>query len=157
LGRRDRLGDFLRGPGDAHKYMVHVGAGWAIARIPVRMGPSLRALDPMLRWLAIDGLGFHEGYFHWDRYVKGNGRKRPQRGYEARAFDQGLGRSLWFVEGGDVERIQARILGFDELRRADLWSGIGLACAYAGALSCQELERLRMAVGPYIGGVAQGA
>src|SRR5262249_2089269 len=150
FGRRNRLAGFLRGPGDAHKYMVHVGAGWALARMPARIGPSLRGLDPMLRWLSIDGLGFHEGYFHWNKCVDGEARKRRRSGYEARAFDQGLGRSLWFVEGGDVDRIQQRICGFHELRRGDLWSGIGLACAYAGALSDQQLVRLRSAAGCHL-------
>lgn|SRR5262249_7542751 len=157
LGRRNRLARFLRGPGDAHKYMVHVGAGWALAHMPVRIGAPLGGLDPVLRWLAIDGLGFHEGYFHWDRYVDGNAGKRPPSGYEARVFDQGLGRSLWFVEGGDVDRIQGRFSGFHELRHGDLWSGIGLACAYAGALSRPQLERLRSAAGCHLPSVAQGA
>src|SRR5215469_17394016 len=103
MGRSDRMNRFLLGPGDAHKYMVHVGVGWAMARIPIGAGRSLRRLDPLLKWLAIDGLGFHEGYFHWRKYA--NGKTTPKRpsGYGARVFDQGLGRSLWFVMGGDVE------------------------------------------------------
>jgi len=155
--RRDRLGDFLLGPGSPHKYMIHVGAGWALGRIPVGGGAVLERLDPMLKWLAIDGLGFHEGYFHWKKYADGAATNRRPRGYGARAFDQGLGRSLWFVEGGDVDRMSSQISGFARSRREDLWSGIGLACSYAGALSRDQLERLRAAAGPYIGGVAQGA
>src|SRR5262249_7074494 len=104
LGRRERLGGFLRGPGDAHSYMVHVGAGWAIAPMPVAGRALLPRFDPLLKWLAIDGLGFHEGYFHWEQQRRDKrSRKRPG-GYGARAFDQGLGRSLWFVDGGDVDQ-----------------------------------------------------
>jgi hypothetical protein len=137
--------------------MVHVGAGWALARVPVRAAAAIQRLDPLLKWLAIDGMGFHEGYFQWKKYANGKtARKRPG-GYGARAFDQGLGRSLWFVEGGDVEMISAQISGFTKSRRQDLWSGVGLACAYAGVASLPHLELLRTAAGRYLAAVAQGA
>jgi len=65
--KRDRWQAFLDEKGDAHAYMVHVGAGWAAARVPwVRQNLSRRLarFDPLLRWLVADGYGFHEGYFH---------------------------------------------------------------------------------------------
>jgi hypothetical protein len=156
-GSRNKLGRFLRGPGDRHRYMVHVGAGWAIARVPLRTRSAFRHLDPMLKWLAIDGLGFHEGYFHWSKYRNGKeGGKRPA-GYGAHAFDQGLGRSLWFVNGGDVSAMSTSISQFSEARRPDLWSGIGLACAYAGALSIDQLNELKAAAGAWVPSLAQGA
>ena len=34
-------------------------------------------------------------------------------------FDQGLGRSLWFVEGADVSKIRATVRGFPAARRAE--------------------------------------
>jgi hypothetical protein len=157
LARANRLGPFLRGPGDTHRYMVHVGAGWAMARMPLRSGITIRQLDPMLKWLAIDGLGFHEGYFHWPRYSDGClGKKRPT-GYGAHVFDQGLGRSLWFVKGGEVRVISEHISRFSEGRREDLWSGIGLACAYAGAITREQLNELKAAAAGYGSSVAQGA
>ena len=64
--RRNRLASFLAGPGDAHAYMVTIGAGWAWARLPLRVANQLRHLDPILGWLALDGFGFHEGFFHTD-------------------------------------------------------------------------------------------
>src|SRR5690242_7699790 len=66
---RKRLHAFLKGPGSAHIYMVHVGAGWALARLRRRAGRLLARLDPLLCWLSLDGYGFHEGYFSWRRYV----------------------------------------------------------------------------------------
>jgi hypothetical protein len=157
LGQGDMLVRFLRGPGDPHRYMVHVGAGWAMARLPFGSRRVFRQLDPMLKWLAIDGLGFHEGYFHWRGYCNGaEGKKRPS-GYGAHAFDQGLGRSLWFVKGGCVREISGSISQFSQSRRADLWSGIGLACAYAGVLSNNQLNELKAAAAFYSSSLAQGA
>src|SRR5262249_6440948 len=79
------------------------------------------------------------------------------RGYARRAFDQGLGRSLWFVNCADAKRIAGTIAQFDEPRRADLWSGIGLACAYAGAYAGTDLDELFAAAHKYRPELAQGA
>jgi len=155
--RRGRLRSFLAGVGDAHAYIVHVGAGWALARLPLRVSALLRRLDPVLGWLALDGYGFHEGFFHTGLSV---GRRRvPAKvtGYARRAFDQGLGRSLWFVEGAHASRIAATIGTFPEARRADLWSGVGLACAYAGGRGRADLEALHRAARPWTRELAQGA
>lgn len=152
-----RLPVFVDGPGNPHVYMVHVGIGWSMARLPWRVERRLSRLDPVLRWLVLDGYGFHEGYFHWPRYADGTARPRRLQGYGLRAFDQGLGRSLWFVGGADAEWIAGMIATFPESRRADLWSGAGLACAYAGGADPPEILRLRLAATGYYPHLAQGA
>jgi len=126
-------------------YIVHVGVGWGIARLPwAKRNPEayLRRFDPMLGWLALDGLGFHEGYFHTSNWIRDPSRRTQYSPYANRVFDQGLGRSLWFVDGTDIDRIAATIESFDPDRRDDLWSGVGLACAYAGQYSERELHSL---------------
>lgn len=155
--RRNRLRAFLSGPGAAHIYMVHVGAGWVLARLRRRVEPALKRLNPLLGWLAVDGYGFHQGYFHWRRYVEQQALPLELTGYARRVFDQGLGRSLWFVDGANVIRIPATIAAFPPARQADLWSGIGLACAYAGGVDLTGIETLRTAAGPYRPHLAQGA
>jgi len=152
-----RVQAFLAGPGKRHIYMVHVGAGWSMARLRFRLERRLSRLDPLLRWLALDGFGFHEGYFHWRRYADGQSLPAGLHAYQLRAFDQGLGRSLWFVGGAGCERIGRLLSRFPASRLADLWSGIGLACAYAGTADEGEIERLRSAAGKYSPHLAQGA
>ncbi len=155
--RRDRLARFLAGPGDAHTYIVHVGAGWVMARIPVSPERYLaRLADPLLRWLALDGYGFHEGFFHAPKSVVGQRVPRRLRGYLRRGFDQGLGRSLWFVDGADVERLPRTIAAFPTSRQPDLWGGLGLACGYAGGRTQAEVESLLAAAGPHASQLAQG-
>jgi hypothetical protein len=155
--RRGRVQDFLRGAGEPHTYMVHVAIGWAVARLPGKIEKTLERLDPLLRWLVLDGYGFHEGFFHWRRYLRGQPIPKRVTGYAARAFDQGLGRSLWFVEGGDVARVRQTIAEFPENRQLDLWSGIGLACVYAGEVNETALNLLRDASGAFRPQLAQGA
>lgn len=158
--RRNRLQAFLSGAGAKHAYMIHVGAGWAFARIPWLRGNFKRALarlDPLLRWLAVDGYGFHEGYFHWHLFLQKPERLNELQGYARHAFAQGLGRALWFIEGADVHRISAAVEHLPSLLHADLWSGVGLACTYAGGVERAAVERLRMAAGAYKAELAQGA
>jgi hypothetical protein len=155
--RRDRVSRFLRGAGDAHAYMVHVGAGWVWARAPWGFRRRQKKMDPLLGWLAFDGWGFHEGFFHGSKYIGGRLPPRRLSGYERRAFDQGLGRSFWFVNGGSPERIAETIANFSAARRPDLWSGIGLAASYAGIVGEDSLQKLRELAGPFRPQLAQGA
>jgi enediyne biosynthesis protein E3 len=146
---RRRLLTFMAGTGNAHIYMLHVGLGWTLARLPRWRDHLLSQYDPLLRWLALDGYGFHEGYFSWQRMFRMKKIPRLLVGYERRAFDQGLGRSLWFVEGATISRIVATIEDFPLPRQADLWSGVGLACAYAGGGQENDLRQLRERAGSY--------
>jgi len=152
-----RLREFVQGAGDPHRYMVHVGVGWAVAVLPIPVEPLLRRLDPLLRWLAVDGFGFHHGYFAPRRHLEEQKVPVRLRGYARRAFDQGLGRALWFADGGDVTLITQSISRFPEPRRADLWSGVGLACSYAGGVEDEAIHRLRAASGSGRALLAQGA
>ena len=154
---KQRLSTFIDTEGSAHVYMVHVGAGWTLARLPQRPQRLLTRLDPLLRWLAVDGYGFHEGYFSWRRSIGERSIPSQLSGYTRRAFDQGLGRSLWFVDSADSTRIPVTIASFPPSRQSDLWSGVGLACAYAGGVSRADIEALRTAARAYRPQLAQGA
>ncbi len=155
--KRDRWRGFTDSFGQAHIYMMHVGLGWALARLRRRGAHHLTRLDPLLGWLAIDGYGFHEGYFNWRRYVAQRAAPTRLDGYARRVFDQGLGRSIWFVQGADVSVIAETVGGFEAARRADLWSGVGLACAYAGGVGREAVLFLQAAAGEYRPQLAQGA
>ena len=78
-------------------------------------------------------------------------------GYALQVADQGMGRALWFYGGADVERVAAAITAFPAARRADLWSGIGLASVYAGGADAGELAELVRLAGPYQPHAALGA
>lgn len=149
---------FLAGAGDPHHYMIHVGAGWALARLGRSFERTTTRMDPVLRWLVLDGWGFHDGYFHPRRSIEEQRiSSRVASGYARRAHDQGLGRALWFARGADAARVAAAIERFEAGRRLDLWSGVGLAAAYAGGASAAGLELLRGAAGPHAAAAAQGA
>jgi len=154
--RASRISRFLEGAGRPHPYMVHVAVGWVWARVPLGMERAKRRLDPLLTWLAFDGWGFHEGFFHWPNYIQAQSLPKHLNGYERRVFDQGLGRSFWFVNGGNPELLAQTVAGFPAERQEHLWSGIGLAAVYAGRVGEVELRELRRRAGDFWPALAQG-
>jgi hypothetical protein len=154
--RKDRWHTFTDQLAKPHIYMMHVGLGWALARLRRSVTTYLTRLDPLLGWLVVDGYGFHEGYFSWLQYVEQRAIPDRLNGYERRVFDQGLGRSIWFVKGADVAAVASAINAFPSTRRDDLWSGAGLACAYAGGCGRAAIESLRVAAGEHVRALAQG-
>lgn len=149
--------DFVSRFGDSYAYVMHVGLGWAFARVPWRLERLFRDADQLLKWLIIDGFGFHEGFFRRAKHKPGATHPKKMIGYEKRAFDQGFGRSLWFIEGASVSRIHTAISRYSESRRADLWSGVGLAAVYAGEVGDSELRLLAESAGEFFPHLAQGA
>lgn len=160
LRHKNLLPEFLTGVANPHIYTAYVGIGWALARLPwfrYRAIPNLSKFDSLLKWLIIDGFGFHEGYFYPRKYFQSKIFPIKLKGYARNAFVQGLGRSLWFIEGADVEKIPETIMRLPENFHADLWSGIGLACSYAGEADAEEIEKLKNSSGVNLSNLAQGA
>jgi hypothetical protein len=155
--KTNRWQAFLNGSGAPHIYMIHIGVGWALARLRRPLEKYLPRWDRLLKWLVADGYGFHEGYFHPQRYFARQETHRRLSGYAHRVFDQGLGRSLWFVECADASRITSAVNRFATSRHRDLWSGVGLACTYAGCVSRDAIEFLAVNSGPCRADLAQGA
>jgi len=158
--KRERLRIFLNAHGARHSYMIHVGVGWAIARLPWlrrNFDQAVSHLDPLLRWLAADGNGFSDFYFRSSHFLNKPERFNRLQGYTRHAYAQGVGRSLWFVSGANADRVSRSISLLPLSLHGDLWSGAGLACAMAGGVDQSAIERLRALSGDYHATVAQGA
>ncbi|MGC4861016.1 DUF1702 family protein [Micromonospora sp. DT41] len=167
-GRGRRTEALLRGPGRRHIFLAYIGIGFAMARLPrplwARVLPDLPDVPyhPTMSWLAVDGLGFDRAYFDTPRWVDGQRRPKPypwdgHPEYFARAWDQGVGRALWFIHGGQVPQVVAAVDRFAAARRADLWSGVGLAATFAGQCGPDGLAALRRQAGGHARDLAQGA
>lgn len=146
---KKRIRAFIDGPGKPYNFAILLGAGMALARLHKQPERFLMSLDPVFRWVVMDGYGFHEGFFAWHRYVEERAVPLHLSRYARRVFDQGLGRSIWFSSGANVERVVATVASFSSVRQADLWSGVGLACGYTGGVERATIEALRLAVDPY--------
>jgi len=157
-GRRDRLRRYLEGPGERQSYMLHAGAGWALA-FPLLSGRALLArLDPLLGVIALDGYGFYRAYFFPRRTIDRGRLPRWISGAAGRSFDAGIGRRLWFLDANDaeMERVLTLAARFPADRRADLWTGLGEACSFGGGREAGTVAALRQAAGPFLPAFAQG-
>ena len=158
MGRGHRTRDLLLGPGRRHIFLAYIGMGFAMARLPRRLWPKVvpdltgDPYYPTMSWLAVDGYGFDRAYFETPRWVDAQQVPAPYRwegspDYFLRAVDQGIGRALWFICGGHAPDIATAVQRFASHRRPDLWSGVGLAAAFAGGSDPDGLAALRRAAG----------
>lgn len=143
LPYKNRFDSFAKGAGAQYVKLLQIGAGMGFGLLgegmPVRLirrdpNTFVQRQDPLVRWLVLDGYGFFDGMLNWRKVC--NDQKLPDRlsGYGLRAYDQGVGRSLWICGGGDPEKFRDVIRAFPQSRQADLWAGVGLATAYAGGV-----------------------
>jgi enediyne biosynthesis protein E2 len=153
-GRGDRTRNLLLGSGQPHIFLAYIGIGFAMAHLPrplwKKVLPDLSGspYHPTMSWLAVDGYGFDRAYFDTGRWVDEQRQPSPypwegSPDYFLRAVDQGIGRALWFIHGACAVDVAAAVGRFADHRRADLWSGVGLAATFAGGCKAEELARLR--------------
>ena len=141
---RGNFDRFIRGPAKNHLYMSFIGAGLAIGALHLRFEQAVSKYTHFSRMLILDGYGFFHAFFRTDPAVR---RMRiPSKVvanpvYRER-YDAGVGRALWFVEGGDPDRLAKTVEAFSPERRPQLWAGIGLAATYAGGVSAEWIARL---------------
>jgi hypothetical protein len=143
--------------GDRYAYLLHVGSGWALAKLRRRRLGRIGAGAPLLRWLAYDGRGFCAAFFAgpaaFDRW-----RTHPRRCSAVCEIEyQGLGRSLWFRACGDPDRLAALVATMPAHHHGDVWSGIALAAVYAGGVEPATYRRLAELAAGHRAAAAQGA
>jgi enediyne biosynthesis protein E2 len=167
-GRSDRNQKLLLGPGQPHLLLAFIGIGFAMNHLPrpawKKVIPDLTGSPfyPTMTWLAVDGYGFDLAYFDTKRYIDEQRIPAPYAWegspvYFLRACDQGIGRALWFINGGNVDAVTAAVARFATHRHNDLWSGVGLASTFAGGASGDELKRMREAAGDHHADLALGS
>jgi len=154
---KKRVRAFLAGPGSPYIYPVYVGVGLVLARLGKAPEPYISRLDPVVGRFTIDGYGFRAGTLGWHEYIEERAIPSELSSSALRVFDQGMGRSLWFSTGANLDRLTATIAPFTPQRQADLWCGVGFACAYAGGVDCATIETLRTEVGEHRPQLARGA
>lgn len=152
---------FAEGTSIPYQIMIFLGVGALLAREQLPLEPYitsyLESFNPLRVWSIIDGYGFQHGMLHWQEYLEGQKQLEYLSGYNSRIFDQGLGRSIWLIDAGDVTRIPQTIGTFAKNRQPDLWCGIGYVCASIGGVDRKTLEFLGTSAGYYLPALAQGA
>ena len=125
-----------------HTFHMDIGLGWAFAKTEISPVPFMELFNPIMRRMVFDGVGYYYGLFKGRRTVKS---QLIPEGIEAPVlygFDQGLGRRLWYIAKGEVNKVSQLIQNFSPTRHPALWCGVGIACGYVGGTKQSNLELL---------------
>lgn len=140
-----------------HTAQTHAGLGWALAQQNRSALPFLESLAPLLRFRVIDGCGYYDGIFRQRQSIKGQKIPEELNKTMLQAYDQGIGRSLWYACKGDLKKLEELISLFPTDRHAALWIGIGVASAYVGGCDENLLNALFSASQKHQAQLATGA
>jgi len=117
-----------------HGSQIHVGLGWAMAECSVLSCSVLSGLSSEFQWRVWDGFGYYSGLFNRRETVRLQNYPPDLNPEWSSAFDQGLGRSFWYIAQANSERVASMIHLFSEERQTNIWRGVGLAMSYIGGL-----------------------
>ncbi|MEX2589705.1 MAG: DUF1702 family protein, partial [Chitinophagales bacterium] len=143
--------------GDMHASQIYVGMGWAIAEKGLDINVFLGKFSPLMQGKVLDGFGYYHGLLRRRRFIKGLALPDSISAEQLLAFDQGIGRSLWYTAKGDLDLLIKMQQNFPEERQKAIWRGIGLAAAYVGGLDKNLSEKLLKIAGKYKIQLATGA
>jgi hypothetical protein len=132
-----------------HSTQIHVGLGWALAQLQMDPLLFMTALHPMMRYRVADGYGYYEGTFRKRKSVLS--QQKPEWGDATAigAYNQGLGRSMWYLHNGNIREAKKLVDKFPVERQGDLWRGLGIAITYAGGNNKEDLSEILALSGNY--------
>jgi enediyne biosynthesis protein E3 len=122
---------------------IHVGLGWAVAKQRVPSLAFIDPLDPIMQFRVADGCGYYDGTFRKLQTITKKERSNAIEPKDFQAYDQGVGRSLWYLYKGNNDLVNSAIQQFADARRADLWRGVGIACSFVGGCDERSLRDLQ--------------
>ncbi len=101
---------------------------------------AVEKIDKHFYYRIADGCGYYDGFFR-NRHAVINQEFPGYMPIETTKFYyQGIGRSLWYSENGDIEKVRSKVESFAEDLHPHLWRGMGIAVAYVGGCIADELK-----------------
>jgi hypothetical protein len=156
---QNRFWNFIKNEGKNHEYMSYIGAGIACGVFKRPFKKFLEKASPTSGLLILNGIGFYYGYFKPKKTLKNLYVPKSVIGdsFYLECYDNGIGRALWFVNGGNPDKIKKTITEFPLSRHAAIWSGVGLAATYAGGVSQEVILQLKKLAGEHYIRLAEGS
>jgi|SRR6185436_10805630 len=115
-----------------HEGQVHTGLGWAIAEARPDDLSCMKTVNPKIAFRVWDGCGYYYGIFRQRHSIKNQTRQEHVSENNFKAYDQGIGRSMWYNCKGNPAKVAEMVQTFSVSRQDDLWRGVGIACSFAG-------------------------
>ncbi len=135
-------------PRPEFRYLYYVGLGfWSGIRKhrPHRLARITRGLDPLHGHLVYDGYGFARTFFEVRSNPSVYRAFDRLEGYARNAAYQGVGRALFFLHMGDVDRMIEEIRGLGSFA-PDAAAGVGLALVFVNPDRLDRAARLAEAM-----------
>lgn len=132
-----------------HAAQIFVGLGWAIAQEKITDLSFINDCGDLMTMRTWDGAGYFDAVFRQRQTIKSQNRLEYIPLKEFSSYDQGMGRSLWYIAKGDTAKMSELIALFDASRKNDLWRGIGIACCYVGGSDETILKALLSLAGEH--------
>ncbi|MFT4526334.1 MAG: hypothetical protein ACI9FU_001407 [Granulosicoccus sp.] len=132
-----------------HSTQIMIGLGWAIGEKDLSPDSILEGLDSMTQGRAMDGFGYYMGLFRRRISIRTQQIPKGISDDLQLAFDQGIGRSLWYISKGDLEMLERMMDSFPVYRQKHMWRGIGVACPVVGGCNAKHLGDLRQLSGEF--------
>lgn len=151
-----RWKEFLKDSGGKHNTQIHIGLGWALAQQSLLPAAYLPELTPMMRYRVLDGYGYYDGFFRKRKRIMAQQKPDFKDATASGAYDQGLGRSIWYLNNGEINEAEKTLTGFPPERQKDLWRGLGIAVAYVGGLDETMVKEILSASGKHKASLAAG-
>jgi len=142
---------------DQHATQIHVGLGWALAQNEISPIEFLEKLEPDYRYRVCDGYGYYEGFFRRRKSILNQQQPEWNDTAAVGAYNQGLGRSLWYIHNGEINAAKYALEKFPIERHKDLWRGLGIAVAYVGGLTEEMAQQILNEAGERKIDLAEGA
>jgi len=140
-----------------HEVQVYIGLGWALAQRQAPIFQFVQDLSPLIQARVLDGYGYYDGTFRNRTSVRDKIIPEEIKGNDIHAYDQGVGRCLWYMSKGNLTQLLKLVEGFSDSRKPDLWRGVGIAAAYVGGMDETMLTALLNLASPYQIQLASGA
>ena len=132
---------------EKHATQVHIGLGWAIAEQQIDLASSLSQIDSAWQQKVLDGYGYWHGLFRRRLTIRTQQIPTEITSEHQTGFDQGVGRSIWYLSKGNVSKLENIISHFTDERKPNLWQGLGVASTYVGGCSDELIAELNSAAG----------
>lgn len=119
--------------------LILFGAGRGMAEVPdFNLYRLVNRYLPSMRWLIIDGYGFQKGFFAIAKDSSTYSVPSFKFPYFERAYVQGLSRCLGFYLADQPDLTANYVNRFKDAKAYDIWSGIGSAVAFLGAVEVNQ-------------------
>lgn len=132
-----------------HRFHMIIGLGWSFAKsgnstLPVKDWEY----DHVFRSMVLDGMGYYHALYRPRKTLLNQQYPEWLLSEDLKAFDQGIGRRIWYLYHDNQTKLIEILATFSEDRIPSLYTGLGIAFTYVSGFDEREVSSLKKMSGP---------